>query len=295
MGVSNENGKLRKVLLCKPDYLKCKWDSVDETINEIMRNTALKGKVLKLEDAKKQHQELSEALKSAGVELLYIDSLNKSLPYQCYTRDIGTSTERGVLLGRFKEPIRQGETNSAEEFFIKKEIPIFGKIKKGVLEGGDIHYVDNETIAIGIGARTTKEGIQEFKKNMKGLNLQIIPVEFPSKYLHLDVLFAVIGERTCLACVEELPDSFIKVLRDKKFKIIKVSKNEAMNLNNNVLSLGEERILSFKENGKINSKLKALGFEVFIPSLSVFNKLGGGPRCLTFPLEREESIKLLSH
>ena len=155
--VTSEYGKLRKVLLCNPDYYQ--W----QPINETAKKTISEGQGFTIEDAQKQHQEFSEAFKSAGVEVLFIEP-NKELPYQQYTRDTGVATRKGVLLGRFKEPVRQGETSRAEEFFTKHGIPILGRVSKGAIEGGDIHYIDNKTIACGLGARSDKEGIEEIRE-----------------------------------------------------------------------------------------------------------------------------------
>lgn len=280
MGVTSEYRKLLKVALCKPDYYR--WLPINEPAAKVIRE----GQTFELGEAKKQHQEFSEMLTSAGVDVLTIEC-RKGRHYQVYTRDIGVSTKKGVLLGRFRESLREGEEDLAEEAFTKEGIPIVGKVMKGSLEGGDIHYVDDETMVIGVGARSTIEGIKEVEEALEGFDLKVIPVEFPEKYLHLDLLFVVIGERICVACIELLPNSFIEILKDRGFTILEVSEEEALELKNNVLSLDEKTVLSFKENMRLNEKMEALGFEVLKPEIHIFTRGGGGPRCLTFPLERD--------
>jgi len=280
VGVTSEYGRLRKVALCKPDYYR--WLPINEPATKVIRE----GQTFELGEARKQHREFSDMLISAGVDVLSIEC-RKGRHYQVYTRDIGVSTKNGVLLGRFRESLRTGEEGFAEEAFAKEGIPILGRVLRGSLEGGDIHYVDDETMAIGVGARTTLEGIKEAERAFKGCGLRVIPVEFPEECLHLDLLFVVIGERMCVACTEMLPRSFMGILKGKKFTILEVSKEEAMELKSNVLSLDEKTVLSFKENRRVNEKLEALGFEVLKPEINIFTRGGGGPRCLTFPLERD--------
>ena len=280
MGVTSEYRKLRKVALCKPDHYR--WLPINEPATKVIRE----GQTFELGEAKKQHQEFSDMLTSAGIKVLYVEC-GKGLCYQVYMRDIGVSTKKGVLLGRFRESLREGEEDLAEEAFTKEGIPILGKVMKGSLEGGDIHYVDDETMAIGVGARSTIEGIKEAEEALEGFDLKVIPVEFPERYLHLDLLFVVIGERICVACIELLPNSFIEILKDRRFTILEVSEEEALELKNNVLSLDEKTVLSFKENMRLNEKMEALGFEVLKPEINIFTRGGGGPRCLTFPLERD--------
>ena len=55
----------------------------------------------------------------------------------------------------------------------------------------------------------------------------------------------------------------------------------------NVLALGDGRVLSFEANGIVNRMLAAEGFEVFAPPLREWTRMGGGPSCLTFELERD--------
>jgi len=79
----------------------------------------------------------------------------------------------------------------------------------------------------------------------------------------------------------------MKMLYDRKFDIIEMPTENAMQVFVNVLALGSEKILSFKQNVALNKKLRGLGFEVLDPSLEENTKGGGGPHCLTFEVERE--------
>jgi len=56
--------------------------------------------------------------------------------------------------------------------------------------------------------------------------------------------------------------------------MIEVKAKDAMELKNNVLTIDDNIILSFKVNEEINKKLKAY-FEVLTPSLEMFTKGGG--------------------
>jgi len=282
MGATNEYGKLRKVVVCKPDYFK--WSP----INDIVKKTLAEGQTFTMEEAQEQHQGFCDALRSAGVEILYIEP-NENFPYQVFTRDFGVATEKGILLGKFNLPVRQGETRLYEAFFSRQGVPIFGRVSKGAFEGGDIHYIDNETMVCGLGGRSDEEGIEEARKIVKeGLGLNLIAVEFPSELIHLDEVFVRIAERLCVACAEVLPDYFIKILKDKKIDIVEVSKEEQREVKCNVVAIDEKTVVSFKENVNTNKKLEALGFEVLKPDISIFTRGGGGPRCSCFPLERDE-------
>jgi len=282
MGVNSEYGRLRKVLLCRPNYFR--W----LPINPVAKKALTGGQTFTIEDVKKQHQQLSDAFRAAGVEIFYIEQ-GKDLTYQVFTRDIGKNTKKGVLLGKFKLPERQGETRLYEEYFTSQGIPIFGRISKGAFEGGDAHYIDKETMALGIGPRSDTEGFEEAQQMLKeeqGINL--IAVEIPNPFYHLDCVFVRVAERLCLAHTPALPDFFLRILKGKKVEIIEVSAEECLELKCNGVAIDEKTFLSFKENERVNRKLEALGFEVLKPDMSIFTRGGGGPRCSCFPLERDE-------
>ena len=287
MGVNSEYGKLRKVLLCRPDYFR--W----EPTNEIAKTYLKLGQTFTIEEAQKQHQEFSDAFRSAGVEVVYVEP-TEGLSLQLYTRDLGKNTRKGVLLGKFMWLVRQGETSVYEKFFTDLGIPIFGKVTKGVFEGGDVCYLDNETMVCGVGGRRSdKEGIEQARKLLReGLGLNLTTVELPAELVHLDGVFLRIAEHVCLARVEALPSHFLKMLKDRNIEVIDIPKEEAKeyvwHLNCNVVAIDDKTVVSFKENVNTNGRLEALGFEVLKPDISILSRGGGGPRCSCFPLERDE-------
>ena len=60
---------------------------------------------------------------------------------------------------------RQPEADSMKKFFHSIEVPILGKIQSpGTLEGGDVVWINEKTIAgLAGGYRTNKEGIEQLK------------------------------------------------------------------------------------------------------------------------------------
>ena len=59
-------------------------------------------------------------------------------------------------------------------------ISVVGEIKyPGIIEGGDIIWINKRTIAVGEGYRTNKEGIQQLKDILGKEIDEIIPVPLP--------------------------------------------------------------------------------------------------------------------
>jgi len=279
----NEYGRIRQIILCKPDYFK--WVAINEAAKE---NIKTRGAAFDSGLAKKQHGELVDALKSYDDKMkIQFFAPKEGLPYEVYTRDFGKSCAQGALIGKFRESVRDPETIIVVDFFKKHNLPLWERVQTGAIEGGDMHFIDGHTLAVGIGSRSNEEGVEEAKKLLAPKDINVMPVKFDPKYLHLDLSFVLINDRICVACPDVHSDSFMGEIKKRKLEIVVVPEKDLLELKCNVLSIDDETVLSFKANTEVNKKLRALGLKVSDPDLSMFTMGGGGPRCLTYPLERD--------
>ena len=109
----------------------------------------------------------------------------------------------------------------------------------------------------------------------------------PSRYVHLDVLCAIVAERLAAVCVDALSASFVQWLRARGFELIELSVAAVFKLGGNAISLGQDRVLSSAGSDELNGALRARGLTVHDPDLSMFTLGGGGAHCLCQPLRRE--------
>jgi N-dimethylarginine dimethylaminohydrolase len=112
----------------------------------------------------------------------------------------------------------------------------------------------------------------------------VVPI--PSRYVHIDVLCAILGEKLAAVCVDALSAGLVAWLRGKGFDLIEFSADDAFRLGGNAISLGDERVLSSSGGGELNDALRARGLEVYDPDLSMFTLGGGGAHCLGQALRR---------
>lgn len=280
MAQFNSHGRLRKVLLCKPEYYE------ELPISEIAHRSIDEGDVVNRETALKMHEGLVQALTEAGVEIEW-EVAHPDHHWQVYTRDFGVMTPAGALIGKFKYAQRWGDEEFAIEAFNRLGVPMAGRVSKGAVEGGDCWLLDERTLVIGSGNRSTLRGIEDAAEILKRYDIEVVPVEFLAKWNHLDMIFSVIADKTALVCKEAIPDSFAKFLNSKGWRTVEVPLEEVLKTGCNVLALGDDRILSFEENKVVNDMLRSMGFELFAPPLREFTKMGGGPHCLTFEIERD--------
>lgn len=279
--VFNSHGRLRSVLLCNPTYYEI-CDFSDVASRHLKEGFKVSRKV-----ATEQHQEFTEVFQQLGIDIRW-QIAQPGHPDQVATRDFGVSTAKGVLIGNFRYGDNEGDTELAIETLEQLKVPIIGRVMHGSLEGGDCWYLDEHTLVIGIGNRSTMEGIKEAEKILEPFDIKIIPIQFEAKWNHLDIIFSVVASKTVMLCTEALPDDFLKYLKEEKYEIITIPGDAVFAGTVNLLALGDEKVLSFKENKIGNEKLRVLGLEVFDPPLSQFLMGGSGPHCLSFELIRDK-------
>jgi N-dimethylarginine dimethylaminohydrolase len=280
--IFNSHGRLRSVLLCKPTY----YEICD--FSETARQTIREGLKINRKVVTEQHQEFVEIFRQLGIKIKW-QIAQPGHPDQFATRDFGVNTTKGVLIGNFRYSDNAGDNELAVKDLQRLNVSMIGRVVQGSLEGGDCWYLDEYTMVIGAGNRTTMQGIKEAEKILKPFDIKVIPVQFEAKWNHLDAIFSVIAPKTVMLCPEALPENFLKYLKRERYEFITLSADDVFGkLTTNILALGDEKVLSFKENKIGNKKLKALGLEVYDPLLSQVLMGGSGPHCLSFELEREK-------
>ena len=276
----NAHGRLRKLLLCPPTYY------AELPISEIASISMDAGDKVDVAVAVEMHKGLAQCLTEAGIELEW-EEPHPDHHWQVYTRDFGVNTPHGPLIGKYRYEQRWGDEEFALEALGRLGIDIAGRVSVGAVEGGDSWLLDESTLVIGSGNRSTLRGIENAAEIMRPLGVEVVPVEFLAKWNHLDMIFSVVAEKLALYSPDGLPPTYVKSLGDRGWRLIEVPLAEVMKTGCNVLSLGDGKVLSFAENPVVNSMLTAEGFDVLAPPLREFTKMGGGPHCLTFELQRD--------
>lgn len=282
MAVFNSTGVLRKVLLCPPTFYEI------VPVSDFSRTALERGDKVDRRRSEAQHQELSATLQEAGVEVAYIEEPDPMRNWAVYARDFGVNTPQGVVICRFKYAERKGEEIPAEHQLGKMGFKVLGRVEKGAWEGGDVRYVDEKHIACGQGERSTWPGIRDAQRVFSELGIRLHGIETPTKWTHLDGVFAPVARGLALVIRSEVPEWFIGFLEGRDYELIDIPAEKVEGtLALNLLCLGNDRVVSFKSNPVVNEALKAHGLKVYKPDLTEFVDRGGGPHCLTFELERD--------
>jgi N-dimethylarginine dimethylaminohydrolase len=280
-GVDSEYGALHDVLVGRAENFR--WLPT----SAISRATLDAGHTYDRGLAASQHAEMVSAYEDAGVRCHFLEP-DPALPYQVFARDSSAMGPNGTVITQLSQWWRRGEYAPAIRFHQETEIPIRAMVTAGSLEGGDVMIVEPGSVLIGSGETRTQEVAARqvagwFEED--GWEARVQP--FPERYVHIDVLVAVLAERLAAVCTEVLPAGAVRWLRDKGFDLIEVSKEQAFTLGVNGISLGNDRVISGTGASQLNEALRARGIEVIELDLSMFTLGGGGAHCLAQALRRE--------
>ena len=172
-------------------------------------------------------------------------------------------------------------------------MPILGRIKApGTLEGGDVVWIDEKTIAVGEGYRTNKEGIKQLKHLLSDQVENVISVPIPhwsgpEDCLHLMSNISPIDHNIFLVYYRLLPVPFRKYLLDRNIELIDVPDEEYESMGCNVLAVAPRKVIMINGNLITKQLLEKKDIEVYTyDGAEISIKGAGGPTCLTRPFVR---------
>jgi N-dimethylarginine dimethylaminohydrolase len=280
-GVDSEHGRLLDVLVCPPDNFR--WLPT----SAISRATLETGRRFDGDLARRQHAAMVAAYQEAGVRVHFLEP-DAVLPYQVFARDSSAMTPSGAVITQLHQWWRRGEYEAAIRFYRDSDMPIRGMITAGALEGGDVMILEPGCAVIGASeARTQEPAARQLAGWLAedGWEVRVEPI--PERFVHIDVLLAVLADRLAAVCTDVLSAGFVAWLRDRGFELIEVPAADAFHLGANAISLGDQRVLSIAGADSLNEAMRARGLTVYELDLSMFTLGGGGAHCLAQALRRE--------
>ncbi len=234
-----------------------------------------------------------EALENSGATVHQMSDEVDAGMDSLYVHDPALTIGNGIVLGRMGKAERRNETTAFEAFCHSKDIPVLGRIETpGLLEGGDMIWLDEKTLAVGLGYRTNEEGVRQLRKVVEGVVTEVVLVPLPhfrgpGDVLHLMSLISPVARKKAVVYQKLLPVPFIRTLNDLEYTLIDVSDDEYDKLGCNVLALSPTVAVMADGAPKTRAKLEREGIQVLTyPPKEISLKGQGGPTCLTRPLVR---------
>lgn len=275
-------GELQTVLVRRPDETfgnadPAKWHYVSP---------------INFEEALAEHDAFVATLNKAGTEVVYHDAPLPDHADAIFTHDPVIVCDKGAILLKMGKPLREGEPDAIGISLEKMGVPIHYRLHGDArAEGGDLLWLDPQTLAVGLGFRTNAAGMAQLAEAL-GPEVTIMPVHLPyftgpEACLHLMSFISLVDHDVAVVYEELMPVPFWQALKARGYRFVQVPKEEWDTMGPNVLSLAPGKCLMLEENVVTIERLRAAGCEVLTYKGSQISlKAEGGATCLTRPVLR---------
>jgi N-dimethylarginine dimethylaminohydrolase len=239
-----------------------------------------------------EHDRFVEILRSSGAEVHLLPRDDRTSLDSIYVRDASISFPGGLILCGMGKPQRAGEPDAHDRTLRALGVHVAGRIAPpGRLEGGDLIWLDDVTLAVGRGYRTNAEGIRQLRA-LVGDGVEVVEVPLPhwrgaGDVMHLMSLISPVDKDLAVVYSPLLPVPFREWLQDRGVRFVEAPSEEFDTMGTNVLALGPRRCLMLAGNPLTRRALERAGCEVLeYEGFEISVKGAGGPTCLTRPIVR---------
>ena len=245
--------------------------------------------------AKEEYEEFKNLLVSKVPHISCFPESESVTIDSIYCRDASIATDHGMIICNMGKQARSMEPKAQKEFFHASDIPVLGTIKPpGTLEGGDVAWLDNNTLAVGHTYRTNLSGIKQLKELLAPYNIEVLVAELPhykgpTDVFHLMSVLSPVDKDLAVVYSPLMPISFRNELLHRGFSFVEVPEREFESMGCNVLAVAPGECIMVAGNPRTENALRKAGCTVYTyGGQEISFKGGGGPTCLTRPIYRKD-------
>jgi dimethylargininase len=240
--------------------------------------------------AQAEHEALCAMLEAAGAEVL-VSEHDPGNPDAIYTHDPTLVGPEGAVLLHPGKDGRRREPEATLPALERAGVPIVGRVELPVtVEGGDTVWLDERTLLVGIGYRTSPDAPEALRALLPGV--EVIAFDLPhwngvDEVMHLMSIVSPLDRDLAVVYPRIAPTRLMWLLAERGVRVVEVPDEEFASMGPNVLALGPRRALALAGNDETRRRMERAGVDVTTyrgDEISV--KGDGGPTCLTRPLLR---------
>ena len=241
-----------------------------------------------------EHEAFVEALRSMVDDVVIGTTPVPGDPDAVYAFDPTLVTDAGVI------PLRPGKEGRRDEpAIVASELAGAGcsilpaLTAPATAEGGDMFFLDDRTLLVGLGYRTNAEAVEQLRPRLAEQEVEILAFDLPHHHgpaecLHLMSFISMLDADLAVVYLPMMPVRLVQLLAARGIALVEVPDEEFLTMGPNVLSLGPRRAVAVDGNPITRGRLEAAGVDVTTYAGDHISLNGdGGPTCLTRPLVRD--------
>jgi N-dimethylarginine dimethylaminohydrolase len=239
-----------------------------------------------------QHERFIELLDSLGPEVEIAGALADQVD-AVYMHDPLIMSARGGIPLNMAKPVRQKEPRHAAEELERLDIPVVGTLDgDAYADGGDRFWLDDHTIAVGLGYRPNRKGAQRLQELLQpeGVHVETYDMphdQGPDYVLHLQSFLSAVTEDLYVVYEPLAPVRLLQDLKERGKGWIAIDHDSYMAMGCNILAIRPGVVVMVEQAQAVRAELSKRGIEVHAYDGSELSLKGdGGPTCLTAPLLR---------
>jgi N-dimethylarginine dimethylaminohydrolase len=239
-----------------------------------------------------QHEAFVTLLGDLGAEVELAGALD-GLVDAVYMHDPLIMTARGGIPLNMAKPIRSKEPGHAAEELRRLKIPVVGTLEgDAYADGGDRFWLDDHTIALGLGYRTNRAGADRLRELLtpEGVHVETYDMphdQGPDYVLHLQSFLSAVTDELYVIYEPLAPVRLLQDIRERGIAWIAIDHDSYAAMGCNILAVRPGVVVMVEGNPVTQRALLDRGCEVHtFPGAEVCINGSGGPTCITRPILR---------
>lgn len=282
----SEYGKIKSLLLKHSKHAFSSQDKIDSQWKEL--NYLHKPDY---STASQEYDQFAGVFNGKNIETHFLDENSETTMDSMYVRDASIATNAGMIICNMGKAERKPEPGFQKTFYKNNGIKIAGVIEEpGTIEGGDVAWIDESTLAVARGYRTNDAGIEQLKHYLEGVAEVLVyhspHYKGPGDVFHLMSIFSPVDKDLAVVYSPLMAVPFREELLSRGYTFVEVP-DEEFEMGCNVLAIAPRECVVVDGHPVTRSRLEAAGVKVHSYQGNHISLAGsGGPTCLTRPLVR---------
>ena len=239
-----------------------------------------------------EHEAFGELLESLGCEVTVAEPV-EGMVDSVYVCDPVWTCGQGAIVLRSAKPARVGEGEAMVAPLEAVGVPIAGRLTgTATADGGDMVWLDNETLAVARGYRTNAEAHRQLDEILAAEGARTLRFDLPhdrgaAHVLHLMSFISPVTHDLAVVFEPLAPVTLMQELQERGIGIIPLGEDEYHSMGCNILATAPGVVVVLDGNPDVRRAMEAKGIEVHAyQGRDVSLKGDGGPTCLTRELLR---------